>query len=247
MDGVLLVHAFPVDARMWDRQVDGLREDGVAVAAPNLPGFGDALPATGGVLTMHAGAEKARRALDDAGIDRAVVVGLSMGGYVAFELWRSARDRVLGLVLAHTRAEADPPEGAQRRRDLARRLGEQGNVLVGSPPPLLSEGADEGLWNRVLGMIADQTPEAIAAASLGMAERPDSTADLATIDVPTAVITASGDTLIPPDVTAAIADAVPGATLTTLEGAGHLSNLEAPDAFDAALREHLARCGLVPA
>jgi len=244
VDGVALVHAFPVDARMWDRQVEGLRADGLTVVAPHLPGFGGSDEAPGGVMTMRSGADRVLRALDGAGIDRAVVVGLSMGGYVVFELWREARGRILGLVLAHTRSEADAPEGADRRRDLARRLRDEGNVLVASPPPLLSEGADEALWDRVRGLIADQTAEAIAAASLGMAERPDSTGDLAAIDVPTAVITSTGDTLIPSDVTAPLADRVPGATLTTIEGAGHLSNLEAPDAFDDALREHLARCGL---
>jgi pimeloyl-ACP methyl ester carboxylesterase len=244
MDGVALVHAFPVDARMWDRQVEGLRADGLAVVAPDLPGFGGSDAAPGGVMTMRSAADRVQRALDEAGIDRAVVVGLSMGGYVAFELWRQARARFLGLVLANTRSEADPPDGADRRRDLARRLRDEGNVLVASPPPLLSEGAGDALWDRVRGLISDQPPEAIAAASLGMAERPDSTGDLASIDVPTAVITSSGDTLIPPDVTAALADRVPGASLTTIEHAGHLSNLEAPEAFEGALREHLDRCGL---
>ena len=84
-------------------------------------------------------------------------------------------------------------------------------------------------------MIADQTPEGIAAAALGMAERPDSVPDLPGIDVPTLVITGTADRLIPPDVTAGIAGRVPGAELLRIEGAGHISNLEAPDAFNAAL------------
>ena len=93
---------------------------------------------------------------------------------------------------------------------------------------------------RVKAMIADQTPAAIAAAALGMAERPDSVPDLPGIDVPTLVITGTEDRLIPPDVTAGIAEGVPGAELVRIEGAGHLSNLEAPAAFDTALDEVLA-------
>jgi 3-oxoadipate enol-lactonase len=182
--------------------------------------------------------------MDDAGIRRAVVCGLSIGGYVAFELWRRARERVGGLILANTRAVGDADEAAAARRALAERLLSQGNVLVDEPPPLLSENAPDALTERVRGWIGDQPAEAIAAAVLGMAVRPDSTPDLATIDVPTLVVTSTGDRLIAPDVTAEMARGIPGARLETLEGAGHLSNVEAPEAFDALLIDHLARCGL---
>ena len=77
-----------------------------------------------------------------------------------------------------------------------------------------------------------------------MALRPDSTPDLPTIDVPTLVITAEGDSLIPPDVTAPMAEKIPGAKLAVIEGAGHLSNLEQPEEFTRLLREHVARCGV---
>jgi pimeloyl-ACP methyl ester carboxylesterase len=173
-----------------------------------------------------------------------VVCGLSLGGYVAFEVWRTARDRVAGLVLANTRAVADAPEGAEGRRALAARLRSEGNVLVDEPPPLLAEDASEDLSARVKGWIADQPAEAIAAAALGMAERPDSTPDLPTIDVPTLVITSTGDRLIPPAITAEMAGQIPGARLQTIEGAGHLSNVEAAEAFAEALQEHLELCGV---
>ncbi len=94
-------------------------------------------------------------------------------------------------------------------------------------------------------MIADQPAEAIAAAALGMAERPDRIGELASIEVPTLVITSEGDRLIPAAVTAPMAQAIPGAELLTIAGAGHLSNLEAAGAFDEGLAGHLARCGLV--
>jgi 3-oxoadipate enol-lactonase len=167
-----------------------------------------------------------------------------MGGYVAFELWRRARDRVIGFVLANTRAVADPPEAAAARRALAERLRSEGNVLATEPPALLSDRAPQDLRSRVRGWIAEQPPEAIAAASLGMAERPDSTPDLATIDVPTLVLTSTEDRLIAPEISAEMAGLIPQGRLETIEGVGHLSNLEAPEAFDAALLEHLAASGL---
>ena len=240
--GLLLIHAFPLDARLWEPQLGSLGPR-LPLVAPHLPGFG----ATQGpdVLTMRAAADRCIAALDEAGVDTAVVCGLSMGGYVAFELWRAARPRIAALVLANTKAEADQPEAAAKRRELAERLRTEGHgFLVDEPPPLLREDAPAELRERVRAWIAEQTPNGIAAAALGMAERPDSVQDLATIDVPTLVITGSEDRLIPPDVTAGIADGVAGAELLRIEGAGHLSNLEAPEAFDTALGGVLTGLGL---
>jgi 3-oxoadipate enol-lactonase len=236
--GLLLIHAFPLDAGMWEPQIASLGARS-PIVAPHLPGFGG----TEGpeVLTMALAAEHCVRALDEAGVDTAIVCGLSMGGYVAFELWRGARPRVAALVLANTRAEPDSPESAAARRALASRLKQEGHgFLVEEPPPLLAEDAPAELQARVKAMIADQTPDAIAAAALGMAERPDSVPDLPGIDVPTLVITGTADRLIPPDVTAGIAGRVPGAELVRIESAGHLSNLEGPDAFSTALEAMIA-------
>ena len=241
-DGLLLLHAWPIDARMWQPQLEQL-PDGLAAVSPDHPGFGGS-PLAGDVTTMAACAERALSALDEAGVDRAVVCGLSMGGYAAFELWRRARERVIGLILANTRAVADPPEGAEARRTLAGRLLSEGNILADEPPPLLAEDAPAEIQERVRGWIAEQSPQAIAAAGLGMAERPDSTPDLASIDVPTVVITSTGDRLIPAEVSSEMAGRIPDARLEILERVGHLSNLEAPETFNAVLLEHLAVCGL---
>jgi pimeloyl-ACP methyl ester carboxylesterase len=241
-DGLLLLHAWPIDRRMWDPQLAAVPE-GLALAVPNHPGFGGA-PSDGEVTTMASCAATALAAMDDAGIDRAMVCGISVGGYVAFELWRRSRERVAGLLLSNTRAVADAPEGAAARRALAGRLRAEGNVLATDPPPLLAEDAPEELREHVRRLIADQSAEAIAALAIGMAERPDSTPDLPTIDVPTLVVTGEGDRLIPPDVTASMAEAIPGARLEVLEGAGHLPNLEATERFDRLLIEHLEASGI---
>jgi 3-oxoadipate enol-lactonase len=238
-DGVLLIHAFPLDSRMWEAQRLGSN-----TVAPDLPGFG-MTPSAGPVMTMSAAAAHCLDSIDALGLDRVVMCGLSMGGYVAFEVWRRARERVAGLVLANTRSGADTAEGVQGRRDLAARLRSEGNVLAAAPPPLLAADASEELQERVKGWVADQSAEAIAAASLGMADRPDSTPDLGGIDVPTLVITSDGDRLIPSELTTPMADAIPGARLEVLTSVGHLSNVEAPKRFTELLRDHVAACGIV--
>jgi pimeloyl-ACP methyl ester carboxylesterase len=242
MTTLLLVHAFPLDASMWDEQVAALKGE-ANVLAPSLPGFGGTA-GPGEVLTVEAMANFLAGELDRAGGERAIVCGLSMGGYAAFALWRMHRDRIAGLVLADTRAEADDDLGKDRRRKLAETVKlEDSGWLADNPPPLLSEGADPALWEKVKESIRRQPAHAIAAASMGMAERPDSRPILAEIDVPTAVIVGSADTLTPPPMSEAIAGAIPGAELTVLDGAGHLSNLEEPKGFTEAVRNLLRRVG----
>jgi pimeloyl-ACP methyl ester carboxylesterase len=242
-DGLLLIHAWPTDSRIWERQADALGGR-VQVVAPNLPGFGGAEPA-GDAMTMAAGAERCLAELDRAGIDRAVVCGLLLGGYVAFELWRRAPDRFAGFVLANTRAVADSEEAAANRRGLAGRLLAEGTeFFLADPPPLLSEHAPDDLRARLRSIIADQPAASIAAALLGMAERPDSTPDLPGIDVPTLVITSELDALVPSEASLAMAALIPNASSSILGRVGHLTNLEASDEFTELLGNHLSDCGV---
>ncbi|MCA9851056.1 MAG: alpha/beta fold hydrolase, partial [Dehalococcoidia bacterium] len=154
---------------------------------------------------------------------------------------RRHREKVAGIILANTRADADDDAAKERRQGLADRLRSEGNFLADSPPPLLSDGASQELRDRVSTIIRRQEAEAIARASLAMAGRADSRGDLGGIDVPALVITSSADTLISPDLSKEMADAIPGARLETIDGAGHLSNLEAPEAFDALVRDFVSK------
>ena len=242
MTTMLLIHAFPLDASMWDEQVKALREE-TEVLAPSLPGWGGTEP-IGDVLTMDAAADFLAGELDRAEVENAIVCGLSIGGYIAFSLWRRHRNRIAGLLLADTRAEADDEAGKERRRAVAEKALAEGNApMVENPPPLLSEGADPALWERVKEVIRRQPGEAIAAAALGMAERPDSTPILPSIDVPTTIVVGSADTLTPPPMSEKMVESIPGAELIVLEGAGHLSNVESPEEFLEALRKLAARVG----
>ena len=243
-DTLVLIHGFPLAGGQWEPQSSALSGT-IQVLAPSLPGFGGE-PGAGDVMTMADAATRVFQAMDAARADRAVVCGLSMGGYVAFEMWRRAPERFQGLILANTRSGEDDEAGRERRLGLAERLEAEGaGFLVENPGPLLSETADDETWLAVRDIIAAQPSASIAAASRGMAERPDSTGELGGITVPTMVVISTGDTLIPPEVTAPMAEQVPGATLETIVGAGHLSNMEAPGEFTLLLERHLTICGLL--
>ena len=239
MPSLVFLHAFPLAGSMWDREVGALGDAASPVLAPSFPGFGGTeLPTRQPTLDDYADA--VARAMDDARIDRAAIAGCSMGGYVAFSLWRRHRRRVAALALVDTRAEADAPDAAANRVRLAELLRAHGHdALLKSPPKWLRDGSPA--WPRVKELVRAQPAEAIAQASIAMSRRPDSTRDLATIDVPTAVVVGEADAITPLAMARAMSDAIPQATLSVVPDAGHLANLDAPDAFEHALRAWLRR------
>ncbi|HEV8672213.1 MAG TPA: alpha/beta fold hydrolase [Candidatus Limnocylindria bacterium] len=239
MTALVLIHAYPLSGAMWEHERRALRDAADPIIAPSLPGFGGtAVPR--GDPTIDDYADSVVAAMDAAAIDSAAVGGLSMGGYVAFALWRRHRGRIKGLFLADTRAEADVEDARDRRLRLAALIREHGTVaLLKTPPQWLRE--DSPHWDELLKMVRGQTAEALAQGSIAMAHRADSRPDLPTIDVPTAVVVGDEDTITPLDMARTMSDAIPGATLSVIPGAGHLSNLEAPSAFETAVRAWLRR------
>ncbi len=236
---LVLLHAFPLDGSMWDRERVALADAASPVIAPSFPGFGRGeLPKRQPSLDDYADAVVG--AMDAAKIERAAIAGCSMGGYVAFALWRRHRARVAGLVLVDTRADADTPEAAGNRVRLAEMIRVHGvEALLVTPPKWLRDGSPR--WPALKDLIRAQDAEAVAQGSIAIGTRPDSTPDLATIDVPTAIIVGEGDAITPPALSRAMYEAIPHATLSVIPDAGHLSNLEAPEAFDRAMRTWLRR------
>jgi pimeloyl-ACP methyl ester carboxylesterase len=236
---LVLIHAFPLSGAMWEHERRALRDAADPILAPSLPGFGGtAVPR--GDPSMDDYADSVVAAMDAAKIERAAVAGLSMGGYVALAMWRRHRRRVERLFLADTRAEADNEEARERRLRLAALVRERGiEALLKTPPPWLRKGSPH--WDPLLKMIRGQPPEAVAQGSIAMAHRPDSRPDLPTIDVPTAVVVGEHDSITPLEMSQAMNDEIPGATLSIIPSAGHIANLEAPTAFEAALRAWLRR------
>ncbi|MCM2333731.1 MAG: alpha/beta fold hydrolase [Anaeromyxobacteraceae bacterium] len=232
---VVLLHAFPLHGGMWSAQVEALARKH-RVVVPDYRGLGKSGPAPA-ASTMDLLAEDVRALLGHLRIERAGVAGLSMGGYLAFELWRQAPGLFRGLALCDTKAGADTAEGAAGREAFARSTLEHGLHWVADQmvPKLLKPSPDPAVVKAVRHLIGDGTPAGVAAAQRGMARRPDSTPTLATIKVPTLVVVGEEDGLTPPAEADKLVAGVKGARLARIPGAGHLPCLENPPAFTAAL------------
>ena len=238
---VVLIHGFPLGAGMWEPQ---RVPPGWRAIAPALPGFDGAPLPDPGSTAMDDYARPVLALLDELGVRSAVIGGVSMGGYVVFALWRLAASRCRALILADTRASADPAAGRagrDRMIDLVRR---EGPSAVGEEmlPKLLGAGTHAErpeVVAAVRRLIAAQSSDGIAAALVRLRDRPDATALLPAIDAPALVIVGEEDTLTPPGDSEQLCAALPHASLVRIPGAGHLSNLEDPDAFNAALARFL--------
>lgn len=242
---LLLLHAFPLSHRMWEPQIAAFSGSHRCLA-PDFPGFGASELPGEGASRMDDFATDAVALLDHLGISRAVVCGLSMGGYAALALWERHPERIRGLVLADTRSGADAPEGRERRLALAERVLTEGSGFLAGEMPAKLLGASTleqrpELRRTIAEWSAGARPAGVAAASRGMAERPDRTGLLAGLSVPVLVVVGEEDTLTPPEESRSMAERIPGAELVVIPGAGHLSSLERPEAFNEALRRFLRR------
>jgi len=240
---LLLLHGFPFDSRQWEPQLSAL-PPGWRGIAPDLRGFGKS--ESGGVaLTMERHARDVLDLLDLLGLGPAVVCGLSMGGYCALALHRLDAARVRALVLCDTRAEPDSDEARRQRAGQAAAVRERGpGELVGPMlrrllAPVTHETHPE-VVAAVAEMMNDTPPDTLVAALHALAARPDARPRLAAIRVPTLVLGGELDEITPPAVLRDLAGAIPEASLRLLPGAGHVSNLEAPAAFNAELHAFLA-------
>jgi 3-oxoadipate enol-lactonase len=239
---VVLVHAFPLNRTMWEPQLRALAGRHEVVAL-DLRGFGESDPFDG-TLSMETAAADVAAVMDRAGFDRAVVCGVSMGGYVALALARASPERLAGLVLADTKAAGDGAKARAGRFELIETVRSKGPAAIADAmlPKLLSERARSerpDLVAAVRGMIEATPAGAIEAALRGMAGRADSRDLLGEIAVPTLVVVGTEDAVTPRADATEMAAGIPAARLVAIEGAGHLSNLEAPDEFSRALGDFL--------
>jgi 3-oxoadipate enol-lactonase len=241
-DPVVLLHAFPLNGRMWEPQAKALAEDR-RVVVPDYPGFGRS-PHPPAQPDVRYYAEGVSGLLDRLGLERVVLGGLSMGGYVAFGCMKLFPERISGLVLANTRPDPDSEEARQSRKEMARRVAEEGVEVLAElqMPRLLAKDTlenDEETVEIVRAMILESTPDGVVAALGALRERPDSTPLLPEIGVPTLVVGGEEDEISTPDVMGAMAEKIPASRHVVLPKAGHLSNLEASGKFNAALTDFL--------
>jgi len=239
---VIFIHAFPMNQTMWSEQVAALRGRCRAITL-DLRGFGKS-SAPGGPYSMERMASDVRALMAHLDIDRAVLVGLSMGGYISLAFYKLYPDAVRALVLADTRASADSEEGRERRFKSAEKAEREGSASivrdmeVAAFAPSTREKRRD-IIERARVMIEANSPQGIAAAQRGMAARPDSTYTLIGIDCPTLILVGSEDSLTPASEAEALRDGIPHSQLKVIEGAGHMSNMEQPEQFNAALREFI--------
>ena len=231
---VLLLHAFPLDERMWEGQRAALEAAGHRLVAPRLPGPEPE-------LGFDVWAQRVLGLVDGA----FVPVGCSMGGYLAFELWRQARERIPALALVDTRATPDTPEQREARNDAIRLLGEAGREAFWDDlaPRLFSAAADFAVVARAREIALEQPLTGLVAAQETIRDRIDSRPTLATIDVPVLVAVGEEDGMTPPSDADAMAAAIAGARLVRVAGAGHLAPLERPDEVTETLVDFLAGAG----
>ena len=238
---IVFLHAFPLNRAMWAPQTSALAATWRCVTI-DARGFGDSTPV--GAFTVDRYADDVVAVLDGLGVERAIVVGLSMGGYVAFALWRRHPRRVRALVLADTRAGADTAETRDRRRELialARSSG-VGAVADRQMAGLLGKstrGRGPEIETSARSIAANATVDGVVGALEAMMERPDSTLTLATITVPSLILAGAEDVLTPPKEARAMHSVICGSRLEILAHAGHLSSMERPAAFNAVLNEFL--------
>jgi pimeloyl-ACP methyl ester carboxylesterase len=244
---LLLIHAFPLTADLWRLQAAAL-PSGWRLIAPDLRGFGGSSRRAGDTTvaarSIDDHAIDALALLDRLGIERAVVGGLSMGGYVTFAIHRRAAHRVQALVLADTRAEADTDEARGNRDAMLASLKTGGPAAVADAmlpkllaPATLRDRPEIAVTIRRTIEAAD--PEGIADAITCLKTRPDSTPLLSRIAVPVLLVVGRDDVLTPVALHETMHATLPGASLTVIEGAGHLSNLERPDVFNRTLARFL--------
>jgi 3-oxoadipate enol-lactonase len=239
---LVLLHAFPLNARMWEPQL-ALAAQGWRVIAPHLRGFdGGTTDPPASTVDDYAG--DVIDLLDGLHVEDAVIGGLSMGGYAAFAILRHAPRYVRALILADTRSQADTPEGKAARTRMLQLLAEKGPPAVVEEmiPKLLgasTQASRPEQAERVRALALSNPAEAIAGAIRALMTRPDSTPLLSTIHCPTLIVVGAEDTLTPPALSEEMHRAIAGSQLVVVPGAGHLSSLEQPDAFNSALAAFL--------
>jgi pimeloyl-ACP methyl ester carboxylesterase len=242
---LLLVHGFPLDRTVWRHQMNEM--PGWKRVAPDLRGAGESqVPSSG--YSMRRYADDLAAVLDAVGAPHAVCCGLSMGGYILFELWRRHPGRVKALILCDTKSEADTPEGKRGRDTLAAMARDAGLEAVAEQllPKLVGRTTrtqNPVLVETVRTMVQRSPVAGIEGALRAMRDRADSTPSLAEITVPTLVMVGTEDELTPPAVVRAMAQRIPGARYAEIPGAGHLAPLERPGPFNSAVAEFLAKVG----
>ncbi len=242
---VVLIHGFPLNREMWQPQVEALSDAGYRVICPDLPGFGRS-PLIDGPVSMSAYADAVIELLDSLGVDRAVVGGMSMGGYVLLNLAERYPDRLLGAMFLVTRAAADDEAGKKKRSLLMEEVASGNRALVPEAFAQVLFAPETAEHNLQLVALVRSWMEAVSsdgviAGLLAMRDRDDFVHRLPALDMPALVIGAEHDLAVPHEHAQLLAKGLPNAELVMIPNAGHMANLEQPMLFNNALLAFLER------
>jgi 3-oxoadipate enol-lactonase len=241
---LLFLHAFPLSASMWQSQIEALGKTGFTVIAPNAFGIEGSEEKESWTFTEYA--HELSKLLESLGVEKVTIVGLSMGGYQAFEFYRLYPDKTASLVLCDTRAESDAPEALNTREEFIQAVGTAGadeavrrmipNYFTAATytkrPELVVEAEN---------MIRKQPIKVIIGAMRAIMMRLDASPLLSTIHCPVLVINGAEDKLTTPETAKSINARIPGSQFQLIANAGHISNMEQPEDFNRALLDHIEK------
>ncbi|MGB8013666.1 MAG: alpha/beta fold hydrolase [Terriglobales bacterium] len=239
---VVLLHPFPSDHEFW-HPITAALESRYRLILPDLRGHGDSGAGEGPAL-MQKHADDIARVLDAAAIGKAAFIGCSIGGYILFEFWRRFRPRMTSLVICDSRPQPDTAEARANRLQAAATVLEQGTepFLEAMIPKLMGRTTLTTRPDLVAGaraMMRKMSAEDISQVQQGMAERPDSVADLKTINVPTLIVIGEEDILSTPADGELMRQNISGSQLKVISKAGHYAPWEQPQAVGPILRQFL--------
>lgn len=240
---VLLIHGFPLNRHMWRPQMMRLIDEGYRVVAPDLRGFGESGRGDGPV-TISTFGDDIIALMDLLAIERAIIGGMSMGGYVLLDLLERRPERVEAALFVVTRSGADDRKGRRERTILAREVNNIGpeaaaDVFVKSlftPQTLATRPA---LAAEVRGWMADVDPKGLADGLIAMRDRADFCDRLPRFALPSLVVGAEMDEAVPLEEIRMFAERLPRCRSCIIPGAGHMVNLERPEEFNDCLMEFL--------
>ncbi|MCW8804001.1 MAG: alpha/beta hydrolase [Ignavibacteriaceae bacterium] len=241
---IIFVHGFPYDHNMWQAQVDEITTDYLCVSY-DIRGLGES-PAGDGQFTMESFVDDLEKIIEELKLNKPILCGLSMGGYISLRAMERFQDKFAGLILCDTKSEADDNEGKLKRAAALKQINSgQFNSFIESfvlncfGEKFVKENNVE--YKKVVDRSKTNNPIGVKGCLLAMVNRTDTTESLSKIKTPTLVICGSEDKLSPPDVMKSMADKIPKANFVLVEGSGHMTPIENPQEVNKAIKDFLSK------
>ena len=241
---IIFIHGFPYNSTMWEQQIKRLKEEYYCVAY-DIRGLGETPPGYG-QFTIEMFVDDLFAVIDGLGLDRPVITGFSMGGYITLRAVEREPDRFRGIILCDTKAEADDDAGKLKRANAIKSINTNGMETFASNfvPMTFSEDAPQRIpetYNTILEQAKAESPIGVKGSLLAMAARTDTTQSLGDIRVPTLLLVGEQDTLTPPSVMQQMHNRISGSEIILVPEAGHMAPLENPEVFTHSIEDFLTK------